>query len=206
MSETKNRSLPKNPYAEIGREEFMKKLEPLLTPSELETVMTAYVFAKYGHKNQSRDDGVRYFEHPKAVAMIAIDELHIFEWQTIVMALLHDIVEDSFILSWNRIEKNFGREVTLGIKLLTKQPKDGYCERLTEFGEPDVILVKLCDRLHNMRTLGGCNRQKQLTQIEETRQKFLPMCDILINRLTQEHKWRGEYIKNQLMELCKVYD
>lgn len=192
-------------YVDIGRREFMAKLQPIMSPKALEAVETAYVLAKYGHRGQERDDGTRYFEHPKSVAHILIEELKINDAQTIVMALLHDVLEDTHILSPYRIELNFGKEVVVGLKLLTKKPKEGYLKRLSTYGDNKVIMVKLCDRLHNLRTLKHCSKEKQREQIEETRRHMLPLAKFLVGRLSKRDKWRGEYLENKIQEVCEKY-
>ena len=193
-------------YPDIGRKEFLAKLEPILSPHDLEMVETAHVLSKYGHRNQVRDDSrVRYFEHPKAVAWILINELKMNDWQTIVMALLHDVLEDSHILSPYRIERNFGKEVVVDLKLLTKHPKHGYLGRLKQYGDTRAVLVKLCDRLHNMRTLAGCSKEKQKRQIAETKKYFLPLAQTFIERLPRKERSIGEYIKRELEQLCALY-
>ena len=186
-------------YPMIKREDFFSTIDSLLSPIEIERIETAYIFAKYGHRSQYRDDGVtRYFEHPRAVAWIIIKELKLIDWQTIVLALLHDIKEDSYILSWNRIQINFGRQITIDLKLLTKDPKEGYLERIFSHGSWRVLLVKLCDRLHNLRTLDKCEISKKEKQIAETIRYYLPLCDILIAKLKKGSKWRGEYLKEAI--------
>jgi GTP diphosphokinase / guanosine-3',5'-bis(diphosphate) 3'-diphosphatase len=196
----------KNGYVDIGRREFMAKLEPIVSPKALEFIETAYVLSKYGHRDQIREDGqTRYFEHPKSVAWIAINELKITNWQTIVMALLHDVLEDSHILSPYRVELNFGKEVVVGLRLLTKKPKTGYLNRLETYGDTKMITVKLCDRLHNLRTLHGCTKAKQQRQIEETRKYYLPLADLLIKNLPHKEKWRGEYLKERMERICARY-
>jgi len=182
-----------------SREIFRVQLEPHMLESELENVMTAYVFSKYGHRTQERDNGIRYFEHPKAVANIIIQELGLRgDWRIIAVALLHDILEDSWLLTENRLEKNFGREVAFWVKCLTKKPKDGYHERLRELGSWQVLLVKLCDRLHNLRTLGHCDPSKQKRQIEETRNYYLPLADMLFERIPIEKRYCAAYLKEQI--------
>ncbi|TSC52685.1 MAG: (p)ppGpp synthetase, RelA/SpoT family [Parcubacteria group bacterium LiPW_41] len=192
-------------YIDLGRVEFMAKLEPIMSPKELEAIETAYILSKYGHRGQERDDGTRYFEHPKSVAHILIEELKVNDAQTIIMALLHDVLEDSHILSPYRIELNFGKEVVIGLKLLTKKPKEGYFKRLSIYGDNKTILVKLCDRLHNLRTLKNCTREKQKTQIEETRNHLLPLVSLLTKRLPKKDKWRGEYLHKQIDAICELY-
>ncbi len=177
-----------------------------MTPLEIEMVETAYVFSKYGHRDQFRDDGRRYFEHPRAVAWIIIRELKLCNWKLIVLALLHDIKEDSYILSWHRTQVNFGKEVALSLKLLTKDPKEGYLERLKTYGTWREILVKICDRLNNLRTLGACTPEKIKSQIAETKREFIPLCDLLISRLPKNSRWRGKYLKDQVVNLCNQYE
>lgn len=200
-------AVKKNDYVDIGRREFLAKLAPIVSPKELETIETAYVLAKYGHKEQIREDGItRYFEHPKAVAWIVVNELKINDWRTIVMALLHDVLEDSHILSPYRIELNFGKEVVMGLKLLTKKPREGYLRRLKLYGDMKMITVKLCDRLHNLRTLQNCTKQKQRRQIEETKRYYLPLTEFLTEKLPRDERWRGEYLKKRIEEICFRYE
>jgi len=190
------------PYPDIGRKQFLARLDPLMSPQEVEIIETAYMFAKYGHKEQMRDSGVRYFEHPKAVAWIIIDELKLHDWRTIAMALMHDLKEDSWILSWWRIQVNFGKSVTLGLKLLTKEPKKGYLKRLRTHGTWRELMVKICDRLNNMRTLKECPPKKIARQLTETQREFFPLCDLLAEKLPKKNRWRAEYLKKKLGEAC----
>lgn len=191
----------------IGRVRFLKRLEPFMTPRELEVIETAYVLAKYGHRAKFRDDGItRYFEHPKAVSLILIDELDERNWQTIVLGLLHDVPEDSFILSWNRIQINFGREIMKDLKLLTKKPKQGYEARLKKYANARTLKVKLADRLHNLRTLQSCKKEKQIRKIKETREHYIPLADLLIVKLPKKQKWQGEYLLKQIIKICKKFE
>ncbi len=193
-------------YAAIGRQAFVKKLTPLLSPRDLEAVMTAYVLAKYGHMNQVREVGhVRYFEHPKSVAWILADELRMDDRDTLVMALLHDTLEDSHILTPYRIELNFGKEVVVGLQLLTKKPKPGYLSRLVEYASWKVLLVKLADRLHNLRTLYGCTKRKQREQVEETKRYFLPLLTHLRHLLPAKNRWRADYLEREIRKCMAEY-
>ena len=190
-----------------GRERFLAKLEPYMLEDELESILAAYELAKYGHRGQERAGGGRYFDHPGAVAEIIIDELQLrSDWRIIATALLHDILEDSWILSERRIVLNFGRDVALWLRLLTKKPKDGYIERLREHGSWEVLLIKLCDRLHNLRSLGACKITKQKKQVIETRTHYLPLAELLIERLPPTDRWRGDYLKTKILELCAALE
>ena len=198
---------PRSAYPRIGRKRFIDKLKPLLCPRDLNHVIAAYMFAKYAHRNQFRDGGtVRYFEHAKAVALILIDELHITDWHAVVLGLMHDVPEDSFLLTWERIELNFGKTITHELKLLTKQPKRGYIKRLRMHGSTRALTTKCCDRVHNLRTLSSCKTQKQHEQIAETRRVHIPLAELLISKLPKRERWRGEYLKNEMIRLCAEHE
>ncbi|MDO8470102.1 MAG: HD domain-containing protein [bacterium] len=194
-------------YAPVGRHAFLRKLTPILSPRGLEQVMTAYILAKYGHMNQMREVGhVRYFEHPKSVAWILVNELRVDDAETIVMALLHDTLEDSHILTPYRIELNFGKQVVVGLQLLTKKPKPGYVARLVEYASAKVLLVKLADRLHNLRTLYGCTKTKQRDQIQETKQYYLPLALHLRHLLPAKDRWRADYLEREIRKCIAEYE
>jgi GTP pyrophosphokinase len=162
-----------------GYELFFAPLEVVLTPNEYEIVRFAYIVSKFGHAEQKRDDGSRYFDHPKAAAWIYIHELGGRDARLIADLLLHDIAEDTYLLSPYRISLNFGAEIALDVRALTKLPKGK--ETLEEnLGriidrEPYTITAKLCDRLHNVRTLNNCTEEKRATQIKETSEIHLEM-------------------------------
>lgn len=193
-------------YANIDRETFMSTLAPLVTASELRTIATAYEFSKFGHRGQTRKDHVRYFEHVRSVAWILVTELLIANCDTIVMALLHDMIEDSHLLNPERIEINFGKQVARGVQLLSKVPKDGYHQRLLEHGSKKVWLVKLADRLQNLRTLGSFALAKQKIQIAETQELYIPLSDKLIKRLPPAASWRGYHLHDEIIRICEEYE
>lgn len=161
-----------------GRELFFAPLEVALRPEELEMIQTAYRVSKYAHAKQRRDDGGRYFDHPKGSAWIYIDELGGRDAHVITTILLHDVSEDSFLLSPYRIALNFGTEVALDVRAVTKLARGHentpeYLDRVISRG-PRAIICKLCDRLHNQRDLAGCSQEKCGRQIRETREHHLP--------------------------------
>ena len=193
-------------YPLISRRKFLGRLRPLVTPDALSRIATAYQFAKAAHRGQPRDSGERYFDHPRAVAWILITELKIRDWRVIVDALLHDTIEDTYLLKPENIQRNFGSQVVLDIQLLTKRPRRGYLPRMRDFGSIRVLLVKGADRLHNLRTLSGCKSEKQRRQILETRNKYLPLMDVLVSRLPKKNRWQGEYLKARILEIVASYE
>ena len=175
-----------------GFELFFSPLQIYLDPKELESVQFAYIVSKYGHRGQTRDDGSRYFDHPKAAAWIYISELNGNDPRLIIDLLLHDISEDAYLLTPYRIRLNLGVDIALDLQALTKLPKGkestaDYLMRICLQG-PWAITAKLCDRLHNLRNLATCTIEKQRAQFAETHEYHLA---ILIPALRQ---YGGQWI------------
>lgn len=166
-------------YPTLNRTMFMDAMRPYFTETEMKNIEAAYFFSKYAHRGQYRDDGVtRYFDHPRAVAWILFNEFHIHDWRVIVIALLHDMIEDSFIMTEDRLEINFGREVTLGVRYMTHDKAmtdDMYWHRFHEVENWLCLVNKLGDRLHNLRTLYAVTREKQIRKLDETRRCVFPL-------------------------------
>lgn len=166
-----------------NRTGFEKLIGPYFLPWQQRKIMQAYRLAKYGHQSQVRQGGGRYFEHPKSLALLLI-RLGVRDHEVICAALLHDVVEDTFILELADIEEWFGPGTCLLVKLVTKEKGlslKRYIERLTA-GDPRAWLVKCADRVHNMSTLDSPDpamheffRKKKIKQVKETREKILPL-------------------------------
>ena len=162
-----------------GYDLFFAPLKVAIEPGDYERVRFAYIISKYGHRGQVRDGGERYFDHPKAAAWIYVFELGGRDPRVIIDLLLHDISEDAYLLSPYRIKVNFGADIAFDVQSLTKLPKGTettteYLRRVIAQG-PYAILSKLCDRLHNLRTVSSCSKEKQAAQIHETLQYHLPL-------------------------------
>jgi len=187
---------------EIGRQEFFQRLQHKIDPQNLRLVLLAYKLAKYGHKNQSRKTGERYFMHPKACALILIDELKIYDYEMLCGMLMHDLPEDSFILDFDDIQHIFGPAICSYVETMTKTKsseeekiKDtlSYFRRFFDAGEK-VSIMKLTDRLHNMRTLPNTGKIFQIKQTRETIEYLLPLA-----------KDTNHYLYCQLKNLCNHY-
>lgn len=167
---------------------FLERLRLKVTDQELILIDWAYVNAKYGHQRQKRDSGERYFEHLRAVALILIDELEIYDSEMIQTALMHDMLEDSYLLDEARIEFLFGPHVLKMVSDLSMPPLDQFKskkERLDLY-HPQIrnsgiktMIVKLCDRLHNLRTLGSCIAEKQQRKSLETVEHYVPLIELI---------------------------
>lgn len=160
-----------------GRVLYFDRLATILNPHELERVGTAYKLSKYGHARQKRDDGTRYFDHPKEVNWIYVDELGGRSERLMICNLLHDTIEDQFLLTFNVIRKLFGSSTARDVLAISKQenePTSVYLRRVIRQG-PYTMTSKLCDRLHNNRSLRGVDSEKTERTRRSTREYHLPM-------------------------------
>jgi len=165
----------------VGREEFEKLLKFKMSPANIKLVMEAYRLSKYGHRGQERQNGERYFEHPKAVALIFLNECNIYDHEIIIAALLHDNPEDTFIFgageeAFETIKKDFGERPSKLVRSVTKLPctpqekAQRDCQYYNNLFNDEIgaRILKVIDRTHNLRTLKHCNMQKQDKQLLET--------------------------------------
>lgn len=197
---------PRPPCYEL----FFAPLAVDLNPTDYEMVQYAYFASKYGHAKQLRDDGGRYFDHPKATAWIYIYELGGRDPHLICILLLHDIREDAYLMSDFRLGRNFGSETALDVRSVTKLPKgketiEEYFERIIARGFR-TILAKLCDRLHNIRTLGGCKPDKITKQLAETKDVLMPMLLPALRACGPEWIHYADWLDNKLNEAMSVYE
>jgi len=157
----------------------------------------AYTFALQAHKNQKRDEGLPYIIHPVAVADI-LTELKL-DSATITTGLLHDTIEDTKA-TYESVKKEFGKEVADLVDGVTKisalEEKAGENSKAENFRklilatskDIRVLLVKLADRLHNMRTLKFVkNESKKIRKAKETMEIYAPLADRMgMNRIRDE--------------------
>ncbi len=166
--------------------------------SEIGVVCKAFEIAKEAHKHQIRKSGEPYIIHPLNVAHILV-ELDA-DLETICAGLLHDVVEDTSVTS-EELEKLFGTEVRKLVEGVTKLSKLSFSSKREQQAENfrkmflaiasdlRVVLVKLADRLHNMKTLDHMPNHKQVEIARETLEIFAP----LANRFGLGHlKWQLE--------------
>jgi len=155
-----------------------------ITNKQKKTIRKAFDIALDAHKDMRRKSGEPYIYHPIAVARIATAEIGLSS-TSVVCALLHDVVEDTE-MTLDDIKINFGEKVTSIIDGLTKisgvfdhtsslQAENFRKMLLTLSEDVRVILIKLADRLHNMRTLEAMPKQKQLKIASETLYLFAPL-------------------------------
>jgi len=192
-------------YAELNQEvsALLDSVKNRMKDEDLARIRKAYLFARNAHKLQTRTSKEPYIIHPVAVARFVAEEMHLGA-DAIIAAFLHDVVEDSSY-TCEYIQKQFGDEVEFLVRVLTNEKKEKYemSKQFDSFRQIidsvqyniRAILIKLADRLHNMRTLSSLRPQKQLKIAAETEYFYAP----LANRL-------GLYdIKTELQNLSFRY-
>lgn len=183
---------------------LINKIEEYSPHSDVELIIKAYNFAENAHQGQYRKSGERYFIHPVEVAKILI-ELRM-DSSTIAAGLLHDVIEDTEY-GYDRVQKEFGQEIVElvdGVTKLTRLSFNSKEERQAEnlrkmvlamAKDIRVILIKLADRLHNMRTLKYHKEEKRREKATETLEIFAPIA----------HRLGISRIKWELEDLCLRY-
>jgi len=172
----------------IGVTQLLNKLETYLPPEQVDRVRDAYEFGAQAHEGQKRLSGEPYIAHPVAVADILAD-LHM-DGQTIVAAILHDVIEDTATAK-DEIAERFGIEVAELVDGVSKLDQIQFRSRAEAQAESfrkmllamvrdiRVVMVKLADRTHNMRTLGSMPPAKRRTIARETLEIYAPIANRL---------------------------
>ena len=183
---------------------LLRVLKTKLKPGDKILLRTAFEMAAEAHKTMRRKSGEPYILHPLAVAKICVEEIGLGIRSTIC-ALLHDTVEDTDV-TLEDIQREFGPEIVKIVDGLTKistvmdantseQAENFKKILLTLTDDPRVILIKLADRLHNMRTMDSMKREKQLKISSETVYVYAPLA----------HRMGLYNIKTEMEDLAMKY-
>jgi GTP pyrophosphokinase len=177
-------------------ETLVQEASAYLKPKDVAQIESALAFSRAAHEGQMRESGVPYITHPIAVARI-LTPLHL-DAQAITAALLHDVAEDTGI-TIDQLAERFGRPVAELVDGLSKLDKlkfetreDAQAENFRKMlmamaRDVRVILIKLADRLHNMRTLDSVSREKSERIARETMDIYAPIANRLgLNSVYQE--------------------
>ena len=148
---------------------------------DIERIKKGISFAKYYHGSQMRKSGEPYYSHPIAVASMVTD--YMFRENPIIGALLHDTLEDT-TLTLSEIEYEFNPRIAQIVDRLTrkidpitgKKMSAGECFRKAqELRDIEVLLIKSCDRSHNLQTSASLSLEKQQKILKETNEYFFPI-------------------------------
>src|SRR5690554_1801345 len=163
---------------------LLRMAKPLLRDGDAKVIKKAFNVSNEAHKDMRRKSGEPYIYHPLDVALVCVEEIGLGT-TSVVAALLHDVVEDT---DWELedIEREFGPKVAQIIDGLTKiagvfeygtsQQAENFRKMLITLSDDvRVILIKLADRLHNMRTLDSMPQHKQLKIASETKYLYAPL-------------------------------
>ncbi|SCJ13818.1 MULTISPECIES: bifunctional (p)ppGpp synthetase/guanosine-3',5'-bis(diphosphate) 3'-pyrophosphohydrolase [unclassified Clostridium] len=185
-------------------DDFIARIEKIYPPEQVETLKQVYAFAQDAHKDQRRASGEPYIVHPLSVANILLDLG--MDVDAIAAGLLHDVIEDTQY-EYEDIAQRFGNTVAMLVEGVSKLDKLNFHSRqvmqaenlrkmlLAMSKDIRIILIKLADRLHNMRTLGFKREEKQQQTANETLEIYAPLAGRLgIFRI----KW-------ELEDLCLFY-
>ncbi|HEU0064749.1 MAG TPA: HD domain-containing protein, partial [Flavisolibacter sp.] len=183
---------------------LLRALKSRIKPGDRKLIRHAFEMAADAHKTTRRKSGEPYILHPLAVAQICVEEIGLGVRSTIC-SLLHDTVEDTDV-SLDDIQREFGPEIGKIVDGLTKisnvidvnasQQAENFRKiLLTLTDDPRVILIKLADRLHNMRTLDSMKLEKQLKISSETVYVYAPLA----------HRMGLYSIKTELEDLAMKY-
>lgn len=178
------------------------------SPEEMEMLKKAIDFASEAHKGQRRESGEPYIMHPIAVAKMLF-EMSMDE-NTVIAGLLHDTVEDNPNITVDIIRSEFGDDVANMVDGVTKLTKSGNAGLLSKedrqaenlrkmfmaiANDVRVVIIKLADRLHNMRTLEYCDGEKRIRKAHETLEVYAPLA----------HRFGMGAIKCELEDLSFEY-
>ncbi len=174
---------------EVLFEELIKKIKLYHPSDDLSMVERAYEIARDAHKDQKRKSGEPYIIHPLCVGII-LAELEL-DKESIIAGILHDVVEDT-VMTEEELAEIFGKEVALLVDGVTKLTQLNWSADKVEMQAENlrkmflamakdirVILIKLSDRLHNMRTLQYMKPEKQKEKARETIEIYAPLADRL---------------------------
>lgn len=193
-------------------ENLLAQIQQYNPNSDMSFIIKAYNFAENAHEGQVRKSGEKYFVHPVEVAKILV-ELEMDD-ATIVAGLLHDVIEDTKY-DYDQIQKEFSEEVAILVEGVTKLGSFTYETKEERQAESlrkmflamakdiRVIIIKLADRLHNMRTLKYMNENKKKEKAVETLEIYAPIAHRLgISKI----KWELEDLSLRYIDPEGYYD
>lgn len=190
----------------------MEKLREIcsktFTPEEMQMLDRAIEFTKGVHAHQTRHSGEPYYTHPESVAIMLANMG--MDSHTILAGLMHDVIEDGKDITYEKLASMFGQDIAGMVDGVTKLTKTGKNEMISRediqaesfrkmflaiANDIRVVIIKLNDRLHNMRTLQYCSEEKQIRKARETLDIYASLA----------HRFGMGAMKCELEDLCMKY-
>ncbi len=203
----------------LGPELFgqLFKLLPELSNEQEQKLYLAYWLACYGHREQVRDNGEPYFNHIVATTFILINEFGVRDVDLIIATLLHDMLEDSNLLSFRGLTTIFGPDVADLVKSVSKPKRKDkrfasdwhrhqFFFHQIQKSSVRAKILKLADRLHNLRTLLFCNPEKQRRKLQETVDVYLPLVQDIRRRDRSLAELIDSKLKGEIRRLWPLVD
>ena len=199
--------------------ELLKLLKQHVDTSNVKLIKKAYYVARRAHYDQTRDEGTPYFDHPLRVAVIVGTEINLNNLlpnqrkftleEMICISLMHDVLEDTNT-EYTDLATRFGDKIALGVQKLTKPEKSifssedilkVYIKNIIKGGK-ELVLIKLCDRLDNIRYVKNCSLQKIISYTKETENYFQPLAKTYSKYISEQFitilKQLNEFIANDI--------
>ena len=190
-----------------NRKSFFHRVSRFLVPSDarFQAIERAYLLSKDAFREVHRDGGDRYFEHNRRVTLIGMEYLHVRDFEIIIAALCHDMVEDKKEWTIARIREEFGRRVALLMDYLSKPSPEAFPDKAErervyhwrlDNAPREVFLIKLPDRLDNLLGTDAWPKARRMKYVEETRRYHLPYAErhgILVRELEYAVTLAAEY-------------
>jgi len=174
----------------------------------------AYKLAKdcfRGHWRKQKDiqgKPIRYFEHLRGTALNLMDRAECLLPEMIIAALMHDALEDARDITEDDIHywhQPYSWEVLRIVRILSKNDRNDYLSRLRTYGDWKILLIKACDRLHNLSTLEGCTQDFQREQGDETLLHYIHLLNRMFVTIPYEYELGAACVMFEIEELAERY-
>jgi (p)ppGpp synthase/HD superfamily hydrolase len=191
-------------------ERFMDRCEIFFPHAKCVEISIVYALTKHYHRFDVRKDELDeqgnplpYYIHPRRVALILLDELAIPDPDLVVCGLLHDTVEDTRLMP-EAITLVCGAENSKRVMLMSKKPKQGFHQRLLDHADWKTLIVKMVDRLDNVRSLLNSSPEFIAKQVKETHELYYPLMTVVMERTPVEYQSKVRKLQALLVEATEA--
>lgn len=187
--------------------EYVNFLREHLEPKDVDVVTNAYKFAVKHHEGalrKDKGDPVLYIRHPEAVTRILIEEIGNTQPELVASALMHDLIEDTDVVTRQHIAEMFGEEIADIVDQLTNKSEQ-YVQQMLEKNNWKVLLVKACDILNNIRDLKKADEKFQRFYWKKVDNKYMVILDQLVDSVPEPFKQKAEILRAEVQQILDDY-